>query len=139
MIFDISNHFLSFLRNEIKVSPFSEDPAIVIQDQVAVNKTRMIQVIQHPGIIRFFAPATRKAKFQMICQDTDPRKAYVLAMKVLSCLQERYDFDLPTPDGKSDPAVRVVQMNPETDIIPIGDVGNGKFQYSVNYNLTLEV
>lgn len=73
--------------------------------------------------------------YQIICQAIDNDDCRILALDVLDRLKEQYDTTFNIQGGSLDDSLVVAVLKIQNGPIPLGNSGEGRFQYSINFTI----
>lgn len=136
---EVIDHLVSHLRTQMAPAL---NTAQVIKQSIPeyAPQPKFVCVQIYDGELASFPPQNNP-RVIIITQDKTDELARTLASAVLAALPEDYGKILPSPVGISpDPGpVNLAQIKPLSIPRPLGDQGNGRFQYSIPYLLQMAV
>lgn len=140
-----------YVMSELLKNRMPDDAAKIFTVLNANSGSEYILVQQRSNLSANLTNATlSKKSFNVLVQSTSENKTRQKAYQIYNTLREGYNLQIDVPASKLlDPEtasspnlptglvpIRIASIRPISEPYAIGNVGQGLFQYSLNYNLT---
>ena len=138
---DIFDHVFDHFRTELDglQNPETGVAFQFIKQSARPNALQDFVLIRKTTERVMYAPERKFVEnYQIVVQATGhDENARSIAVEILTVVGEQFgEIILQTPDGKSGAPVTVAKISPINGPIQIGNIDDGLYQYSVNYQIT---